>query len=164
VLDDLPSVHTVVFMIDLWSAAGKAPSTLDEVLWRQKEIQYASRTTQHIKTVAARINLRHQLHTLTSKLPTAKVSDPGVSDAVALAYETKLDIVHIVYSPSSDQISSSDAEFSRSSIAKRRAAGYDDLKKALQQAPWRGDDRPAHVGAVVHRLAGGRITQHTPLT
>ncbi|MDQ1525709.1 MAG: hypothetical protein QOG18_322, partial [Microbacteriaceae bacterium] len=42
--------------------------------------------------------------------------------------------------------------------------GYDDLKKALQQAPWRGDDRPAHVGAVVHRLAGGRITQHTPLT
>lgn len=46
ILDDEPEGHTLVFMIDLWDARGREPKTMDDVLWRQKQIQYASRRDQ----------------------------------------------------------------------------------------------------------------------
>ncbi len=49
VLNDTPPGHTVAFVIDLWSAAGAAPTTMNEVLWRAKQIQYASRTAHHVE-------------------------------------------------------------------------------------------------------------------
>ena len=55
VLLDQPAGHTIVFMIDLWAAQGAVPRTMDEVLWRQKQIQYASRTAQHIDAVATKL-------------------------------------------------------------------------------------------------------------
>jgi NTE family protein len=58
--------------------------------------------------------------------------------------ERRLDIVHIVYRPSADQIPNSDAEFSRSSIAERREAGYRDMRAALAAAPWQ---HPGNAGA-----------------
>jgi hypothetical protein len=33
---------TIIFLIDLWDRKGPIPRTLDEVLWRQKCIQYGS--------------------------------------------------------------------------------------------------------------------------
>jgi len=51
-------------MVDLWSAAGELPNTPDEVSWRSEEIQYASRTAHHMKTVAARLKRWGLLDTL----------------------------------------------------------------------------------------------------
>jgi NTE family protein len=59
VLADQPPGHTLLFMIDLWNAAGPAPTTMNEVLWRAKQIQYASRGHLLAKHLAAKANLRH---------------------------------------------------------------------------------------------------------
>ena len=64
--------------------------------------------------------------------------------------EQRLDIVHIVYRPAAGQIANSDAEFSRASIAERRAAGYRDMQAALAAEPWLRIQQPAHLGALVH--------------
>src|SRR5207245_10771409 len=122
---DPPPKHTLVFMIDLWGAVGELPTTLDEVIWRQKQIQYASRTEHHIQTVAARLNLRRNLAKLQGLMPKEALSDPAVQDATALSYDGDMDIVHIQYIPTPDQVSSSDAEFSRSSLARRSEAGHE---------------------------------------
>jgi NTE family protein len=62
------------------------------------------------------------------------------------------------YRPGADQIPNSDAEFSRASIAERRAAGYHDLKGAIAEAPWLRQQLPAHLGAVVHRVKYRHMT------
>ena len=76
----------------------------------------------------------------------------------ALPTVRRLGIVHIVYRPGADQIPNSDAEFSRSSIAERREAGYRDMRAALAAEPWLRQERPAHLGALVHRVERGTVT------
>ena len=157
VLLDPPAGHTVVFMVDLWAARGAAPRTMDEVLWRQKQIQYASRTAQHIDAVATKLNLRHALGQQSAAPGPAGAVDRAVPGAVAL-HDARMDIVHVTYQPTADQISSSDAEFSRRSIAERREAGYRDLRRALREAPWFTRDKPEAVCALVHRVQEGEVT------
>ncbi|MGO9314299.1 MAG: patatin-like phospholipase family protein [Syntrophobacteraceae bacterium] len=161
VLEDEPEGSLLVFMIDLWDAGGSAPQTMDEVLWRKKQIQYASRTAHHIEATAKRRNLRHSLRLLASHLPPQALGKPEVQKALAQTSKTKMDIVHIIYHPESDQISQSDAEFSRRSIAERRAAGYKDMKLALDRKPWT-EPVPEYVGAVVHCVRGGKISSRIP--
>ena len=62
------------------------------------------------------------------------------------------------YRPGAGQIPNSDAEFSRASIAERRAAGYHDLKAAIAETPWLRQQLPAHLGAVVHRVKNCHVT------
>ncbi|HET7488872.1 MAG TPA: patatin-like phospholipase family protein [Acidimicrobiales bacterium] len=165
IVQDLPAERTLVFMIDLWNAAGRVPATIDEVLWRQKQIQYASRTAYHIESVVARHNLARQLGVLGSKVPAAARKDPAIDPASLVRFEQggTLDIVHLVYEPDPDEVSASDAEFSRPSIARRREAGYHEMARALDEAPWFADERrPRHAAAVVHQVAQGRITQAAP--
>jgi NTE family protein len=138
VLDDLPTGHAVVFVIDLWSAAGLAPETMAAVDWRSKQIRYASVTPSHVSSLAAKVKLRKARNQL--GLPDPKPAPE------------RLDIVHIIYHPGNDQISASDAEFSRSSIAERRAAGLADMRRALAAQPWHRSAQPQHLGCLVHRV------------
>ncbi len=138
VLDDIPPGHSIVFVIDLWSANGPAPETMEAVLWRAKQIQYATRTPLHVDWLATKVNLRHTLQLLENR---------GVAQP-----EQRLDLVHIIYHPDEDQIPSSDAEFSRASIAQRRSAGLADMRRTLAEKPWRRVDKPPHVGCMVHRV------------
>ena len=148
VVDEPGTPHLVAFLIDLWNAAGPPPETMNEVLWRAKQIQYASRTSHQVDAVATKVNLRHAVRLLKSRdVPEAA----AVPDDPVLA-ERRLDIVHIVYRPETGQIPNSDAEFSRSSIEERRAAGYRDMQAALTAEPWLRTEKPAHLGAMVHRV------------
>ena len=146
VLDDVPPGHTVVFAVDLWSASGPLPTTMNEVQGRAKQILYASRTAHHIDSVATKLNLRHAMRTLGKDAQ--EPADPA----------QRTDLVHIIYRPSEDQITASDAEFSRSSLAKRQDAGYADMRRALEAAPWRRAQQPAQLGCMVHRVTPEAVT------
>jgi NTE family protein len=138
VLGDMPTGHAVVFVIDLWSAAGPAPETMAGVEWRAKQIRYASVTPSHISAMAAKVKLREAQRLL---------AQPGEARRTQ-----RLDIVHIIYHPGEDQIPASDAEFSRASIAERLAAGLRDMRRALAEQPWRRAEQPAHLGCLIHRV------------
>jgi NTE family protein len=154
IVDDPSHPRLVAFVIDLWDAAGTPPRSMNEALWRAKQIQYASRLAHEIDAVATKVNLRHAMRLLKAA---AVPEVAAVPDDPALT-ECRLDIVHIVYHPAEDQIPNSDAEFSRSSIAARRAAGYRDMKKAFEEAPWLRREMPAHLGALVHRVKHEKVT------
>jgi NTE family protein len=144
----------VVFVLDLWNSAGPPPHTINEVLWRAKQIRYASRAAHQIEAAATKVNLRHAVRLLKAA---------GVPEATAVPDDPvltarRLDLVHIVYRPSGDQIPNSDAEFSRSSIAERRAAGYRDMRAVLAAEPWLRQELPAHLGALVHRVERAQVT------
>jgi NTE family protein len=159
VVDDPGHPRLVVFVIDLWEAGGPAPQTINAVLWRAKQIQYASRIARHIDAVATKVNLRHAVRLLKA----AGVPDVAAVPDDPLLTARRLDIVHIVYHPGEDQIPNSDAEFSRRSIAERREAGYRDMRVALAAEPWLRQEMPAHLGALVHRVERGRtVTRPEP--
>jgi NTE family protein len=153
VVDEPGHPRLVVFVIDLWNPGGPPPETINAVLWRAKQIQYASRVSHHIDAIATKVNLRHAVRLLKS----AGVPDVAAVPEDPLLTARRLDIVHIVYRPGEDQIPNSDAEFSRSSIAERREAGYRDMRAALAAEPWLRQEMPAHLGALVHRVERGRV-------
>jgi NTE family protein len=153
VIDAPGHPHLVAFLLDLWDAAGPPPETMNEVLWRAKQIQYASRTAHHVDQVATKVNLRHAVRLLQA----AKAPQVADVPADAVGSVQRLDIVHIVYRPDSGVIANSDAEFSRSSIAERRAAGHRDMQAALTAEPWLRQEVPAHLGALVHRVEDGQV-------
>lgn len=151
ILQQMPDRPLLVFMVDLWSASGPLPDSMDDVAWRQKQIQYASRTSHHIRRVSDTLNLARRLADAGVK------DDAAIVDAPYLQYRHRLDIVHITYNPADDQISTSDAEFSRASIAERRAAGLRDMRAVLRRSPWAEPSRPA-CAAAVHRVRHGEVT------
>jgi NTE family protein len=121
------------------------------VLWRAKQIQYASRTAHQVDAVATKVNLRHAVRLLKA----ATVPDVAAVPDDPLLTARRLDIVH---RPGVDQIPNSDAEFSRSSIAERREAGRRDMRAALAAEPWLRQEMPAYLGALVHRVERGKVT------
>ncbi len=151
VIDAPHHPHLVVFMIDLWNATGAAPHNMYEVLWRAKQIQYASRTAHYIDAVATKVNLRHALGLLKAAGAAAVAAAPDNFEA------RRVDIVHVIYSPGPNQFPNSDAEFSRASLAERSACGYRDLQAAIAAQPWL-QDLPPHLGALVHRVQEQRVT------
>lgn len=162
VVEDQPPGHTLIFMIDLWDAAGPPPATMCEVLWRAKQIQYASRGHLVADALAMKANLRQAAAAAAAR----GRRGGGREDA------RRLDILHIIHHPGPDTIPNSDAEFSRSSIRARREAGYRDMADLLARRPWEaGAARAAATaaaaapsggqgGAVLHRVKGGRIHTH----
>jgi len=138
----------LVFVIDLWDAAGPLPNTMNDVLWRIKQIQYAGRAGHDLKVVQSVANHQHaQAIAKTAGL----LEMAGLPDTLELR-KGRLDLVHITFHPGSDQIASSDTEFSRSSIAARRTAGRLDMEHALALAPWTRP-MPRHQRALIHRVA-----------
>jgi NTE family protein len=133
-----------VFVIDLWSATGPVPDTMAAVDWRSKQIRYSSFNLHHIDALATKLKLRHARGLLANR--------PGPLP------KARLDIVHIVYHPGADQIPSSDAEFSRPSIAARRAAGLRDMQNALEETPWHRAEQPDHLGCLIHRVTDEGVT------
>ncbi len=153
IVDEPTPARLLVFLLDLWDAAGPLPETMNDVVWRAKQIQYASRTAHHVDSVATKVNLRHALRLMQAAgLPQVAAMPGGATPPTQ-----RLDIVHIVYRPDAGEIANSDAEFSRSSIAERRAAGFRDMQIALAAKPWLRQELPAHLGALVHRVERGKV-------
>lgn len=158
VVQDQPPGHTLIFMIDLWDAAGTAPTNMDEVMWRAKQIQYASRGHLLADALAMKANLR-QAERRVAALEAGAEAKPDQNHRT-------LDVMHIIYHPGPSIIAYSDAEFSRSSIRLRREAGYRDMVELLDKRPWHADamlEAKAAVpqgGAVLHRVKAGRVFSH----
>jgi NTE family protein len=139
----------LVFVIDLWDAAGVLPNTMNEVFWRAKQIQYAGRAAHDLKIVESVAN---HLHAQAIARNAALPEMAGLPETLELR-KGRLDLVHITYHPGLDHIASSDTEFSRSSIAARRKSGRLDMERALATAPW-AHPMPAHHRARIHHVAG----------
>ncbi len=151
VLDDEPRSNTLCFMVDLWSADGPEPTTLDQVQTRQKDVMFASRSQQHIKEYLKLHNLRRTLHALHEKMP-AKLKHATDMQALAeLGCDTTMHIVRLPYSGRDWHMASKDINFSRGSIEWRWEQGYQDALRAIGSRGWLNKVADG-VGVVVHEL------------
>src|SRR6202045_2547571 len=132
VVDSEPRQDTLAFQVDLWSARGELPRNMLEVVTREKEIRYSSRTragTDQFKHVQ---KLRRAVAGLLEKLPDDLRNSPE-AQLLRPAVDRKVyNLVHLIYGARNYEGHSKDYEFSRVSMEEHWRAGYHDARRTLR--------------------------------
>jgi NTE family protein len=132
VVDSRPGRDTLAFQVDLWSARGAFPRNMLDVLTREKEIRYSSRTragTDEFKHVQ---KLRHAVASLLEQLPQELRNSPEAKLLGSEADRKVYNIVQLIYHAKDYEGQSKDYEFSRLSMEEHWRAGYHDAKRTLR--------------------------------
>lgn len=142
---------TLCFMVDLWSAGGPEPTTLDQVETRKKDVTFASRSKRHIEDYLHTHQLQHKLREFYALLPDHAQSDSGRAELAALGCDSTMHIIRLPYAGRDWHMAAKDINFSKGSIAWRWDQGYQDAQRAIEHAGWLvavAEDS----GLVVHEL------------
>ena len=136
VLNELPGGDTICFMVDLWSAEGPEPVTMDEVATRQKDVTFASRSRRHIDDYTATHAMQRKLRELYARLPAKSRTAADEKELLALGCDATLHIVRLPYAGRDWHMAAKDVNFSKGSIEWRWDQGYRDAMRALRHAGW----------------------------
>ncbi len=136
VLNELPEGDTLCFMVDLWSAEGAEPVTIDEVNVRQKDVTYASRSKRHIDDYVGTHQMQQKLRELYARMPESERSEADRQQLAALGCGSTLHIVRLPYAGHDWHMAAKDVNFSKGSIEWRWDQGYRDALRALKHAGW----------------------------
>lgn len=137
VLDDRTDLNALVFQIDLFSARGAMPETLDEVLERTKDIQYSSRTRFGTSRGKEDGVQREALRRLLAKLPPRLAADENAKVLAQRAQRRKVSIVHLINRRTAFSTVAKDYDFSRATVEALWEAGREDLRRTLAHPHWR---------------------------
>ncbi len=136
VLDARGAADLLVLSVDLFSARGELPTTLADVMARQKDIQYSSRTRYNTDMAAKVQNTRQAARDLLMALPAKIKSDPGIIELQRLLITPPVDIVHLIYRQRAYEHESKDYEFSRASVLEHWQAGQHDMQDSMAHPEW----------------------------
>jgi NTE family protein len=137
VLDSFPRTRRlVVLQVDLFSARGPLPTTISEVIERQKDISYSSRTRANTDALAANVNLQQSLADLIKRLPARLRSDPAVAALQEHMTHQPVDIVHLIYRDKPYELDTKDYEFSRAMVQEHWQAGARDMRNTVAHPEW----------------------------
>ena len=137
VLDSFPrDRRLVVLQVDLFSARGAMPRTLSEVVERQKDITYSSRTRMSTEAIGTNVNLQQALADLIGRLPAKLQADPAVVTLKRHMTHQPVDIVHLIYRDKPYELDSKDYEFSRAMVDEHWQAGMRDMRNTIAHPEW----------------------------
>lgn len=132
VVEDKSYEDSLVFQVDLWSADGEFPQNMADVLTRQKDVQFSSRTRANTSRFKQQRKLYHNIAKLIEKLPDDLKRSPEAK-LLSEAADTKVyNIVHLIYHNKNYEGYSKDFEFSRLSMEAHWQSGYNDTLKTLE--------------------------------
>ena len=114
VLDQPGKRRRVVFQVDLFSAHGALPKNLGDVIEREKDIRFSSRTRLNTTNELDRQVIAQAAQRLIAKLPPELRDDPDVRALSQVRCESAVDVVHLIYRSKHYESQSKDYEFSRS--------------------------------------------------
>lgn len=150
VLDDNPRRDALIFAVNVWHESGPEPQSIQQVMARQKDIQYASRADSHIARQKQLHKLRHVIRQLTKALPTSVRDSADVKELSAWGCSTTMHIAHLVAPRLDGEDNTKDIDFSASGIQARRQAGHADTMRMVERSPWREPADPIE-GVIEHR-------------
>lgn len=149
VFDDNPRRDSVVFAVHLWNPGGPEPTTMWQVMNRQKDIQYSSRAASHIRRQRQLHRLRHIIKELAMRLPAEVREEFEVRQMEGYGCLTRMHVVRLLAPSLRGEDHTKDIDFSRSGITSRAEAGYRDTMRALTARPWEGEFDPLE-GFILH--------------
>jgi NTE family protein len=131
VWDERPLTSALIVQVDLFKAMGQLPGNLDQVLERQKDVQYASKqrfSVEHVKEIG---QLRGALIRLIDKLPTQLKADPDAKVLASLCDNRQWMLVRLTNQRLAHVSQTKDYEFSRVTVKEHWAAGLEDVRRAI---------------------------------
>ena len=153
VFDDSNRKNSLIFAVHIWNPNGAEPETLNQVLNRQKDLQYSSRAANHIRRQQQMHQLRHVVSQLGALIPEADRT-PDVREMMGYGCLTRMHVVRLLAPSIDGENHAKDMDFSAFGIRTRWDAGYEETARALQTAPWEqiyGDEH----GFLLHEASGG---------
>jgi NTE family protein len=149
VFDNIGCVSTLIFQVDLFSARGRLPRDMGEVLARQKQIQYSSRTRMVTDLYRQRYEQDRLIKQLLDKLPEADLTEAERAMKVRLAAQPAITLLHLIYRQAPYETQASDYDFSAASMREHWDSGYRDTHATLDRKEWLAMPREAG-GIAVH--------------
>jgi NTE family protein len=135
-LENVGSQNTLVFQVDLFSSRGDIPRDMPEVLSRQKDIQYSSRTrntTDHYTRVH---KLQQALRDALALVPKDQLSPEQRKLKAELEHLPAINIMQLIYRQKAYEGDAKDYEFSRLSMKDHWRSGYFDTRNTLSHKDW----------------------------
>jgi NTE family protein len=150
VLDDNPRRDSLIIAVQLWNPQGQAPDSIWQVMGRQKDIQYASRTDSHIARQQQIHRLRHVISELVQHLPPGVRNTPEAQELAGWGCKTTMHVVRLLAPRLDAEDHTKDIDFTAAGIRARREAGLIDAREVIAQAPWQHEAGEMHEGVHVH--------------
>jgi NTE family protein len=149
VFDDNPRRDSLIFAVNMWNPSGPEPTTMAEVLNRQKDVQYASRIDSHIARQQQTHRLRHIINQLAARIPEAERDSEAVRELTGYGCSTRMHVVRLLAPQLDRENHTKDIDFSPSGIRQRWDAGYAHTRAVLDRSPWVGEFDPLS-GVILH--------------
>lgn len=153
-----PRRDSLVLQVDLWSAHGARPGTMMDVIERQKDIQYSSRTRLVTDHGASLQKLRLAISDTLAQLPGDAIAPHLRQELAPWACSHVFNIVHLIYQGKPFETLYKDYAFGIGTQRQHWADGLADMEQTLEHPDF--FVKPSHeVGVVthdVHRIVAAR--------
>jgi NTE family protein len=159
VLDDKPRRDSLIFAVNMWQPSGPEPESIWQVMGRQKDIQYASRSDSHIARQKQIHHLRHVIRELARELPPDRRESPAMKELASWGCATTMHIVRLLAPRLDGEDHTKDIDFTSAGVRARWQAGYADALRMVDRAPWEDAADPMD-GVVVHEELTAAGTAH----
>jgi NTE family protein len=136
VLDEADCHHMLVFQVDLFSARGTLPRDMHDVMARQKDIQYSSRTRLVTDYFREKHDRDQMLKQLLAKIPDELLDEQERALKARLATMPQATILQMIYQQTAYETQSKDYEFSGTSMRDHWESGYRDTQRTLRHRDW----------------------------
>jgi NTE family protein len=143
------NLNSLVFQVDLFSARGPLPRTIQDVMGREKDIVYSSRTRQVTDMFARLQRWKTRAYEALVLVPDASLNDEQRAMRDKLADLPQATILQLIYQRKNYESNTRDYEFSADSMHEHWQSGLDDTRRTLTRKDWLSIP-PQGVGIVTH--------------
>ena len=147
---NIDGCNTLVFQVDLFSARGPIPRTIQDVGLRQKEIGFSSRTRLVTDYFKREFALKNQLRKLYDRMPPELLTPEDEAARERLRDLPQLSLLELIYEHTAYEGESRDFEFSRRSMNDHWTRGYNQTRQTLSRRDWL--EMPGEAGIVTHDI------------
>ncbi len=148
-LDAEDALNTLAFQVDLFSARGSMPRDIQDVMARQKDISYSSRTRYNTDVYRRLHALKTKLGQIMRKVPEELLDAEEMKLRDQLIDLPEIVILQLIYQQKAYEGHAKDYEFSGTSMREHWQSGYEDTKATLKKKAWI-EMPPEGSGCVVH--------------
>ncbi|RZF63315.1 patatin-like phospholipase family protein [Sphingomonas populi] len=131
---DNQTTDLLAFQVDLFSSVADRPRTIMDVMAREKEIRFSSRTRQ-VSDILLRIRKDRELaRKVLAKLPAEFAKDPDVIALADRSREDAVNLVQLIYRANAWEGGSRDYEFSARTMEEHWRAGLEAVHETMANA------------------------------
>jgi NTE family protein len=130
------NLNSLVFQVDLFSARGALPRTIQDVMGRHKDIMYSSRTRQMTDMFQLLQHWKTRTYHALAKVPEADLSDEERALRDRLSMLPAHTIIQLIYQQKAYEGNAKDYEFSGTSMREHWMSGLEDTTRSLANKQW----------------------------